>query len=74
MTMVMAFIIQIFIAGSVTRWLDYFILLYDHLQHMKICLAAYKIGFKLLPNTRLSIENCQKTFNAFAKSGHTDMQ
>ena len=41
---------------------------------MKICLAAYKIGFKLLPNTRLSIENCQKTFNAFAKSGHTDMQ
>ena len=47
---------------------------------MKICQKAYKIcliGFKLLPNTKLSVENCQITFNTspkwrnFAKSGHT---
>ena len=32
---------------------------------MKICQKAYKIcliGFKLLPNTKLSVENCQITF------------
>ena len=47
---------------------------------MKICQKAYKIcliGFKLLPNTKLSMENFQKTLRTqpkwrnFAKSGHT---
>ena len=50
---------------SVIRWLDYFFI-FGHLQLMKNCQTAFKIcqiGFKLMPNTKLSIENSQKTFN-----------
>ena len=54
--------------------------IFGHLQLMKNCETEFKIcqiRFKLLPNTKLSIENCQKTFNTqpkwwnFAQSGHT---
>ena len=58
------FYINGIIGSSVTRWLDYFFI-FGHLQLIKNWQTAFKIcqiWFKLLPNTKLSIENCQKTF------------